>query len=77
MKGEVTMCESESQGIENRVRGHYLQRLRTLKNEGIRDVQGEAMVRGVLNALADGVLFESDFSDHGIVVSEIREAVSS
>ncbi len=71
------MCESEWQGIESRARGHYLQRLRTLKIEGIRDVQGEAMARGVLNALDDGVLSESDFFNHGVAVSEIRNAVLS
>ena len=69
------MCESEWQGIESGPRGHHLQRLTTLQKEGVKGLQGEAMARGVLNALEKGVLSESDFSNRGIDVSEIRSAL--
>lgn len=69
------MCESEWQGIESGPRGHHLQRLTTLQREGVKGPQGEAMARGVLSALEKGVLFEGDFSDRGIDVSEIRNTL--
>ena len=69
------MCESELQGVERGPRGHYLQRLTTLQKEGVKGLQGETMVRGVLNALEKGVLSESDFSNRGIDISEIRNAL--
>lgn len=68
------MCESNLQGIEDGPRGHFLERLDTIRREGISGPQGGAMARGVLHALANGFLCEGDFSAREISVSDVNSA---
>lgn len=68
------MCESNLQGIEGGPRGHFLERLNTIRREGVSGPQGGAMARGVLSALARGLLCEEDFSAREISISDVDSA---